>query len=70
MFVTCYQNIGVGYNPQNQIILARITNAHINQLFFIVKSTNLAMKNDRKEGRQHETVLLINFTVTQAQFSQ
>ena len=34
MFVTCYQNIGVGYNPQNQIILARITNAHINQSFF------------------------------------
>ena len=34
MFVTCYQNIGVGYNPQNQIILPRITNGHINHFFY------------------------------------
>ena len=58
MFVTCYQNIGVGYNPQNQIILPRITNVHIKLLdssnhFFIV---NL----DMKEGEATDGINVFN----------
>ena len=54
MFVTCYQNIGVGYNPQNQIILPRITNAHINH-FFIV---NLNMNGRQRMASMCFTVKL------------
>ena len=52
MFVTCYQNIGVGYNPQNQIILARNIKCTYRSITFYCDNGHAheAFENWEKEG--------------------